>query len=443
MGNRERVWGVVAATAVVGLLAGCSGSSSDGTASGQPSPTRTGPVSLTFWGKTTGQKAQVALWNKEHPDIHVTYVEQSASDADMVTAVQNAAKAGKTPDVFEMPRGTSVSFLVEGVTQDISKWFTNDDGAFAPDAFSWAKVGDAEVGVPYAANPTFNAINKVTFGKYGLSAPTDWTEAVEQAKKMNVDDVKSFNFPGEDPSYLRDFATQNGAEWWSADGDSWKIGFTSDASLKAGDLVQQILDADLDSNYTFIEWDALMQYFSSGKLSQFTTSTWQLPAYESNFAKSVGDWKVAHYPKEPGATNLVSPNYYNAYGVAKTASDPAAAVEFARWLSTDADSVAILADTKTGSGTFPVVADPTPYIEDLLPQKLLGSDKADAPAVVEGAVKTSRAMKDGPDQAAALQELADWWAKAVTGKVKVRDVLEHMQTWTINDLKSKNISVSE
>lgn len=89
------------------------------------------------------------------------------------------------------------------------------------------------------------------------------------------------------------------------------------------------------------------------------------------------------------------------------------------------------------------MADPSQYIEGLLPQKLLGSDKAAAPAVVMKAVETSRAMKDGPDQAAALQELADWWAKAVAGSVKVRDVLEHMQTWTIDDLKSKNISVSQ
>ncbi|WP_219732702.1 ABC transporter substrate-binding protein [Leifsonia shinshuensis] len=429
-----------AAVAAIGLaltLAACSS-----TAGSNPTSTSTEKVQLTFWGNTQGQKDQVALWNESHPNTLVTYVQQGG-DSDLTQAVQNAAKAGNAPDLFQMPRGTSVSFLVEGVTQDISKWFNNDDKAFDKTAYDFVHIGKVAVGVPYATNPTFNAINAKTFAQFGYSAPKNWDEAIQQAIEMNKKGVKSFNFPGEDPSYLRDWATQAGAQWWSSDGNKWKVGFTSSQSLAAGDLVQKVIDNNLDANYTYIEWDALMQFFSSGQLSQFTTSTWQLPVYEQNFAKSVGDWELASYPTWKDGGKLVSPSYFNAYGVSKATKHPQQAVEFARWLATNPKSVALLADTVKGAATFPVVADSSKYIEGLLPSKLLGDTKKDAPAVIEKAVQTSRSMKDGPDQSAALEELATWWAKAVSKQVTVRQVLEHMQEWTVSDLQSKHISVAK
>lgn len=401
------------------------------------------PVALTFWGKTQGQSAQVDLWNKENPDIQVTYVEQGG-DADLTQALQNADAAGNAPDLYEIPRGSTVSLLVSGVSQDVSEWFNNDDGAFAEGAYDFVHIGDVAVGIPFGTNPTFNAINTKTFAQYGFDAPTAWPEAVEQAIAMyQAAGVKSFNFPGEDYSYLRDFATQTGAQWWESDGEAWKVGFTSPESLAAGELVQTVIDNDLASNHTYIEWDALMQFYSSGQLSQFTTSTWQLPVYEANFAQSVGDWKLAPYPAWEDGADLVSPSYYNAYGVSSKSDNPAAAVEFARWLATDPDSIALLADITNGSAVYPVVADTSTYIEGLLPANFLGDSKADAPAVIEEAATTSSSMREGPNQVAAMQELTDWWAKALTKEVTMKQVLEHMQEWTIADLKSQNISVSE
>ena len=52
-------------------------------------------------------------------------------------------------------------------------------------------------------------------------------------------------------------------------------------------------------------------------------------------------------------------------------------------------------------------------------------------------------MKEGPNQAAAFDELQGWWGKAVVGQVTIREALEHMQEWTVADLESKNIKVIE
>ncbi|WP_120494862.1 ABC transporter substrate-binding protein [Microbacterium phyllosphaerae] len=429
----------IAAGGIVLSLAACSAS----TGSTGDAGTAENPTELTFWGKTQGQKAQVELWNEEHPETQITYVEQGG-DADLSQALQNATTAGNAPDVFEVPRTYSVSFLADGVSRDISEWFDNDDGAIAEGAFDFVSVGDTVVGVPYATNPTFNAINTATFGQFGFDAPTDWAEFLDQAKTMQQQsDIKSMNLPGEDPSYLRDLATQFGAEWWQPEDDAWKIGFTSEESLAAGEIIQQAIDADIVSNNTYIEWDALMQFFASGLLSQFTTSTWQLPVYEQNFASSVGDWELAPYPAESADDELVSPSYYNIYGISPSSEHPDAAVEFARWTATDPDAIALLADPTEGAAAFPVVADPESVIDQLLPDELLGDTRADAPAVVLEAANTARSMIEGPNQAAATEELTDWWAKVITKEATMQELLEHMQQWTIDDLTSKNIQVAE
>lgn len=436
MTARKALIALTAAGLVLGL-AGCSGGTSNEAGSAE------NPIELTFWGKTKGQEAQVDLWNSEHPETKITYVEQGG-DSDLSQALQNATSAGNAPDLFEVPRTYSVSFLADQVSRDISEWFNNDDGAFAEGAFDFVNVGGSVVGVPFATNPTFNAINTKTFAQYGFSAPTDWAEFLSQAKTMQQQgDVKSLNLPGEDPSVLRDIATQFGAEWWQAEGDAWKVGFTSPESEAAGQVIQDAINANIVSNYTYAEWDALMQFFSSGKLSQFTTSTWQLPVYEQNFAQSVGDWKIASYPAESSSSDLVSPSYYNIYGVSPSSEHPAAAVEFARWAATDSAAIDLLADTTDGSASFPVIADPTSVIDSLLPSKLLGDTRSGAAAVVEKAATSAKSMIEGPNQAAATEELVDWWARVLTKEVTMTQLLEHMQQWTVDDLTSKNITVAE
>ena len=425
---------LIAAIGAIGLALGLAACSSG--------PSADHPVSLTFWGKTKGQKAQVELWNKEHPEIQINYVEQGG-DNDLAQALQNATTAGNAPDLFEVPRTLTVSFVAQGISRDVSQWLKNDDGAFAEGAYDFVHVGDITTGIPYAMNPTFNAINTATFGRFGFSAPTDWSQFLSQAKTMQANgNIKSMNLPGEDFSNLRDIATQFGAEWWQPEGKGWKIGFTSDASLKAGDIIQQAIDANIVSNNTYIEWDALMQFFSSGNLSQFTTSTWQLPVYEKNFASSIGDWKLADYPAETGSSTFVAPSYYNVYGVSPQSKSPESAVKFARWAATDPAAIALIADPTNGAAVFPVTKDASAVVDSLLPAKLLGNSRSDAAAVVEKAAKYAHSMGEGPDQAAATQELTDQWAKVVTKSITMKDLLEHMQEWTIKDLTSKNITVT-
>jgi multiple sugar transport system substrate-binding protein len=62
--------------------------------------------------------------------------------------------------------------------------------------------------------------------------------------------VEVTNLAGEDPSTLMNLAQEGGAEWFTIDGDKWKVNFTDRATLAAADI-QRLVDNDLVSHRTY------------------------------------------------------------------------------------------------------------------------------------------------------------------------------------------------
>ena len=88
----------IAAVGVVGLLvAGCSSTSSDTTAS-SCAPAQ-GNVTLQYWNFVPGMQDVLDVWNKSHPKIQVTMKNIANNSADQIT---NAVKAGQAPDLAQI-----------------------------------------------------------------------------------------------------------------------------------------------------------------------------------------------------------------------------------------------------------------------------------------------------------------------------------------------------
>ena len=251
------------------------------------------------------------------------------------------------------------------------------------------KVGDQLAAIPFQAAPQFIIVNQKTFDDNGVKVPTTWDELIQAGKDLKAKnpDIKILNLAGEDASTLVMLAQQFGAKWYSVKGDKWVIDINGPESKKAVDYLQQIVDNDMFSQKTFIEWDALMQFFQSGNLAIIPTSTWQLSAYQSNFQNSLGDWVAYDWPKESADSDVVSPLNATGYGIPKGAKNTAAAVTFAELLTIDDEALKIAADPTKGSGTFPALKDASDYIAASLPDKLL-KDKSQADAVVKKSAET-------------------------------------------------------
>ncbi|MBT1166544.1 ABC transporter substrate-binding protein [Bifidobacterium simiarum] len=428
----------VSAAAAVGLvlpLAACSGSSS----SDSSSSSSNGPVTIEWWGWQQGQDKQAEAFNKSQNKIKVVYKKQ-ASQEKAEQALVNAVKAGNAPDLTEVNMDSTISLLADGTLQDINQ-YKPDLSKISKQAIESFTVGDKLAVIPYKVSPQFMIVNNKTFKDNGVKVPTTWDEMISAGKQLKAKNpnIKLVNLPGEDPSQLVLMAQQFGAKWYSVKGDKWVVDINGAETKKAVNYLQQIVDNDMFSNKTYVEWDALMQFFQSGNLATVGTSTWQLSAYQQNFQKSLGDWHAVAWPKESASSSVVTPLNAQGYGVPKGAKNPQAAVEFATWLATNDEAIKLAANAETGSGAFPAVADADQYVEASLPDKLL-DDKSAAADVVKEADKTLAPYTTGVNWSGMFKQLQDQWAKFCQKQITGEQMLDNVQQWTLNDLKSKGIN---
>jgi multiple sugar transport system substrate-binding protein len=164
-----------------------------------------------------------------------------------------------------------------------------------------------------------------------------------------------------------------------------------------------------------------------------------------NFTKSFGDWGLSPWPtftgeaaKTPAGTNLTG----SVTLVTKGCKNQEQAAEAALWMSTNTGAVKTMANPETGNGVMPALADSDAYVPEAVSQKLLGDNYQPAQQIVKDSLNTvTTDWTFGPNWTAMFTEMQAGWAKVVSKEQTVTQLLAHMQEWTVNDLKSRGISV--
>ncbi|MEU9406926.1 extracellular solute-binding protein [Streptomyces sp. NPDC048281] len=440
MNSTRLVRAAIAGLALTGLLSACGGS---GSGSGG-SDAASGPVTLPFWGWANGQEAVVKAFNAAHKDVQLKYTKVT-DQLTMQKQLTNAVKAGNAPCLVQNTAEYVTSWVAQGALADITKYVGTAKDRFNPGSWSAAQVQGRLYGVPTSSSPNFTIYRTDVFQKYGLKAPTTWDEFIAAGKVLKKHGVKITNYAGEDPSTLEVLAMQAGAHWYAIDGDSWKVDFQDAGTLKAAGVIQQIIDDDLDSTLSFADYAAVQRNYDSGGTATRQISTWQMAGMVQNFTKSFGKWALAPWPafageaaKTPAGTNLTG----SVTLVTQQCAHQQQAAEAALWMSTDSGAVKTMASPTTGNGVMPALADSSAYVDEAISQKLLGANYTPAKKVVTDSLGTvTTDWTFGPDWTAMFTELQSGWAKVVSKQQKVTDLLAHMQQWTVNDLKSRGISV--
>lgn len=423
---------VAAAASLCLLLAACSGGSDSG------SSARTeGKVTLEFWSWTDGIEAQTAVWNKEHPDTQVKFV--NAAGETVYQKLRAAVNAGTAPCLSKMDGMNLASFAADGLLTDITKLAAPYKAAYTAAAWNAVSPGGTTFGIPMGSSPLFTAYRADLFAKYGIQAPKTWDDLIEAGKKVRQQDknVKIYNMAGEDPSTLVDLSWSAGAQWYKADGDHWVIGFTSPAALEAGDVVQRLVDGDLVSNASYAD-PGVFKTWDLGKTIAMTTSTWQLPIYDTNFPKSRGDWQLADAPLFDSAQPRTSSNF-DTTAVLKGCKYADRAAEFASWLSSSKESLTALTDPKSKSGLFPAVKDVSPYVDKIIPTEMFNGKSDSAKVITDAASRVGEQWQYGPDYAGMYSEMQKQWGKVMKKEITVKAMLSGLQQWTLDDLKNKGI----
>ncbi|WP_328932073.1 MULTISPECIES: extracellular solute-binding protein [unclassified Streptomyces] len=427
----------VAGLALTGLLSACGGSGSGDKAS-------SGPVTLPFWGWANGQDAVVRAFNAAHKDIKLKYTKVT-DQLTMQKQLTNAVKAGNAPCLVQNTAEYVTTWVSQGALADISQYVSADKDRFNAGAWASAQVQGKSYGVPTSSAPAFTIYRTDIFKKYGLEAPTTWDEFIAAGKVLKKHGVKITNYAGEDPSTLEVLAMQAGAHWYAIDGNAWKVDFQDTGSLKAAQVIQDIIDDGLASTLSFADYAAVQRNYDDGGTATRQISTWQMAGMVQNFTKSDGKWALSPWPTYPGEAAKTPAGTNQSGGVTlvtKQCAHQQQAAEAALWMSTNTGAVKTMASPTTGNGVMPALADSDAYVAESISDKLLGTNYEPAKKVVTDSLDTVTSdWVFGPDWTAMFTELQTGWAKVMSKQEKVTDLLAHMQEWTVKDLKSRGISV--
>ncbi|WP_326584589.1 sugar ABC transporter substrate-binding protein [Streptomyces sp. NBC_00481] len=432
---RARALAAAAAAASLSLLlAACGGGDSE---SDSATGATKGKVTLEFWSWTDGIEAQTKVWNKEHPDTQIKFVNPAGETA--YQKLRAAVNAGTAPCLSKMDGMNLANFAADGLLTDVTKVARPYKDQYTPAAWNAVSPGGTTFGIPMGSSPLFTAYRADLFEKYGIEAPKTWDDLIaagEKARKENRK-VKIFNMAGEDPSTLVDLSWQAGAQWYKVDGDHWVVDFTSPEALKAGDVVQRLVDNDLASNASYAD-PGVFKTWDLGTTIAMTTSTWQLPIYSTNFPKSRGKWQLADAPVFDTAEPRTSSNF-DVLAVLKGCKYPDRAAEFAAWLSSSKESLTTLTDPASKSGLFPAVPDVTPYVDKIIPAEMFNGKSDSAKVITDAASRVGEQWQYGPNYAAMYSEMQKQWGKVMKKEITVEEMLTSIEKWTIDDLNNKGI----
>ena len=178
-GRLVRLTAATTGLAVAGALAlsGCGSSSSKASATDGGSAT-SGNVVWWSWTPDNDLAArEIATFNKQYPDIKVTY--KKVPDADYTGVLRPALASSDGPDVFTVAVGGATGPVkvfapyAEDLTPAITKLLGNNwKSQIYPTAVADFTVNGKLAGSPWAKQGAGNMwINKDLFDKYGLSVP--------------------------------------------------------------------------------------------------------------------------------------------------------------------------------------------------------------------------------------------------------------------------------
>ncbi|MBO8163563.1 MAG: extracellular solute-binding protein [Brevibacillus sp.] len=183
----KRLFSIVAAMALFGsILAGCTGSGSQGT--GQSDLPQDGPTTVTFW-TTVRESEAVALreliseFEQQNKDIKVDL--QLVPFGEAQNKFRTAAQAGNGPDVIRSEVAWTPEFAKLGLLEPLDSYFTDQDD-FLEAPLNYSKWNGHVWSVPEVTDALALLYNKKMLADAGFSDPPEtMDEFVEVAKALS------------------------------------------------------------------------------------------------------------------------------------------------------------------------------------------------------------------------------------------------------------------
>ncbi|WP_148615578.1 ABC transporter substrate-binding protein [Nocardioides rubriscoriae] len=450
--HRHRLVLAGPAVALSLVLAACGGGGDDdkGTSAGAGSAPACkpsdGPVQLTFSTWVPGMEEVVKLWNADNPDIQVKVNSVPAGNAGTYQNFTNALKAGTAPDLGQVEYDSLPNFrLQEGLT-DISgcPGIAEAEQKFVP--WTWSQVdfnGSGGVyAIPQDTGPMALYYRKDIFDKLGLAAPTTWEEYAAAAKTIHDADPSQYItfFSQTDPNWYTGLYWQAGAQLFTNDGDAIGVDIEGNPAVeKVNDYWQGLIDDDLVAGNLQGFSEELYKAWNTGKVVSWVSAAWGYSTIRDNAPDTAGKWAVAPMPQwDAGGT--AAGNWGGSSTAVLAGSDhPAEAAQFALWLNTDPEALAL--ENKLG-GLYPSSVDGLD-IEALQQGVDFYGGQTIFDVFKQASAGVDPSFTWGPTMTDTYAALKDGIVGALSGNGTLDDATKDAQAKTVASLEAQSVPVAD
>ncbi|MDG4785642.1 extracellular solute-binding protein [Micromonospora sp. WMMD1102] len=415
------------------LVAACTSSSDDDPA--EP----TGPVELTFWSWTPNIEKLVDRWNADNPETKVTLSKQ-AGGGDIVTKLLTAAKAGNPPDLAQVEYQSLPTLVSNDVLADIAEQAKPLQEKFAEGNWQQVTLGtDAVYAIPQDAAPMMLYYRADLFGQYGLTVPKTWEEFAQTARSLRGKTKKHHltTFSATDPGWFAGLAQQAGANWWSIDGESWRVTVDDAGTKKVADYWGGLVaEGVVDGKPMYTpEWNKAL---NDGTLLAWPSAVWAPGVLVGNAPATKGKWAMAPLPQWNAGENRTGNWGGSSTGVTAASKHKTAAVRFATWLNSDPAATTMLVrdcavypaarDAQSG----PALASPPDFF----------ANQADFYPLAKQIADTAAGVTWGPNVNVTYETYQDAFGRAITAKTPFGAAVDAMQTATVEDMRKNGFTIA-
>lgn len=419
-------------------LAGCASTSGAAQRSRQARVRRGERVSLTFWTWEPLQDA-VALWNHEHPDVHVTMQIIPGGSSGGYQKMYAALRSGQQPDVAHVEYQELAAFmLVQGLTDLRPYGIEKFHHRYVEWQWRQGVFGKGIFTVPWASGPMGMFYRKDLLRRWGIVPPETWKDFEQAARTVRRKDSHAYlhSFPSSNSAWFEGLAWQAGGKWVETDGDTWIVNIDNPRTRKVTEFWDRLISDDL----VIVENDGQSAWYrqiQQDKLASFVTADWYDELLRDNAPSTSGHWHVKRMPQwQPGAKTAANWGG-SSLAVLQGSRYPRQAMEFGVWLSTDVRAINL--SIHQGSG-WPGARNA--YQRTILskPDKFFGGQRYNS-VFVEADAHIDESWRFLPTNDSAISHMDDAFAAAIATHNPLADTLPDIQTRVIEDMKAKNLKV--
>lgn len=439
-GKATAAFAIVSALA----LAGCSGggeSTAPSAAAGACEPA-TGPVELTFTTWVPGMEKVVDLWNQQNKNIQVKVQTGPNGNSGTYQNFFNQLQAGNAPDLGQIEYDALPNFRVQDGLENIAacKGVTAAKDKFVD--WTWGQVTFGEEGsvyaVPQDSGPMAMFYRADLFKEAGIEVPTTWQEYATAAEQIKARGSYITNFPRGDVNWFAGNVWQAGGQWFSNNNDEWAVNLTGAESEKVANYWQELLGKGQVSTLPSFsdEWNAS---FNEGQQWTWVSAVWGASTLASGAPDTAGKWAVAPMPQWENGEKAAGNWGGSSTAVLKGSDHPYEAAQFALWLNTDPEALALANEL---GGLYPAAKSAKDLGAFTSGVDYFGGQKI-YEVFAEASANVKADFTWGPTMTQTYTDVSDGFGKAAGGNGTLLEALHTGQQKTVDSLKSQSIPVKD